>query len=143
MKTTTFKAYASFLIYFFIQTTCMAQKLVFEHVGISDKPLPTIEININKVEKSDFIYRTYVVDKKTFEIYENYTTSYFDKNALTKEVDYDYGTYKVTVYSNTKTTEYFLESKEKSYAFFKGFIEIVKSNDKLYKEIWYLLERLN
>lgn len=141
MKTIHSKLIVFLLICFFTFTSCSAQKLVFEHIGISDKPLPTIEININHVEESNIIH-AFVVDRKTFELYENYTKTYFEKNIATDTLDYDYGTYKVTLYSDSKTTDYFLESKEKSYAFFNRFIEVVNLNEDPYKTIWYLLRRL-
>ncbi|MNQ28933.1 hypothetical protein D3C85_422330 [compost metagenome] len=141
MRTFNFITRAFLFIFIFSLTSCSSQKMIYESIGIMDKPLPTIEITLIQNEKSDSD-RIFIVDKKTFELLKNYMYVQLDKKRAVTENDYEYGAYKISYYSGSKKTEYMLESKEQSIIFFSGQKRILKPEDELYKEIEVLLKRL-
>lgn len=123
-------------------TSCSTQKIIYEPIGIMDKPLPTIEICLKHYKKSEND-KVYVLDKTSFNLLSNYLTEKLgDKNADNQSKHYEYGCYKITYYVGRTKTDYILAKKNESYTFFDSQRDIIKSNDELKKEIEILLNRL-
>lgn len=140
MKKANFKIIVFTLFFFSILTSCSSQKVVYEPLGIMDKPLPTIEIVAK--QQLNLNSKVFELDKKTFDLLEKYIKSKFNQNSAQVKMEYEYGTYKVIYSHGSKKIEYIAEAKEKSKEFFKGQLELVKSNQKLYKKIEELVKRL-
>lgn len=126
-------------MYLSILTSCTSQKLVYEPIGIMDKPLPTIEIVLKNNQKSDND-KIFVIDKDTFEKLLNYIQNQFDEKS--NKFEDEYGCYLITYHVGSKKYDYILNSKSKSVIFFSGQIDIIKSNKDLYQELEVLLKRL-
>ncbi|MGG9963502.1 hypothetical protein [Ferruginibacter sp. SUN106] len=140
MKKSNYKVIAFILFYFSVLSSCSSQKLVYEPLGIMDKPLPTIEI-ITKQYK-DLNRNVFTVDKKTFSLLLKYVRNKLNENPVQIKTDYEYGSYKIIYFWGSKKIEYIIESKEKSRMFFQGQLELINANTKFYKEIEILLARI-
>jgi len=140
MKTINLNRILFVTLCFLILTSCSAQKLIYEPLGEMDKPLPTIEIDVNQLQKSDNV-KAFVLDTKTFNLLVNYTREQLGKSDNVK-TEYEYGCYKVSYYVGSKKIDYILASKENSRNFFNGQKGIIISNQELYKELEVLLKRL-
>jgi hypothetical protein len=128
-------------IYSLVNVSCSAQKLVYEPIGESDKPLPTIQI-ITK-EDNNLIEKTFIVNKETFRILKKYVSNKLDKKQIPINTGYEYGSYKIIYSNGSKRIEYIIDSRDKSRIFFQGQLELIKINPKLYKEIEVLIKRIS
>lgn len=140
MKKINFKFIILVLFYLLTNTSCSGQKLVYESIGITDKPLPTINIVTSKQDHLDS--KTFIVDKMTFSRLEKYIKTKLSKKKGTNKYGYDYGSYKIIYSNGSRRTEYIIDSIDKSRSFFHEQLEIVSSNPELYSEIETLLKRI-
>lgn len=141
MKKTIFKPIMMFLFCSLAVTSCFSQELVYEPIGISDKPLPIFRITTKKHQASNDIY---VIDKKTFSLLKNNILGKKKQEINEFTNIFEYGSYKVTYTDNSKKiTYYIIDSKQKSRLFFKEQLKQLKPSDKLYNDIEILLKRIN
>lgn len=121
-------------------SSCSAQSIIYEPLGIMDKPLPTIKIytKVKKEENKNIKY--FIVDDKTFALLKSYISKNFVKSKVDRE--YEYGSYKITYIRDSEKIEYVIEPKQVSYIFFQQQLPLVYSNKELYEELNTLLKRL-
>ena len=121
-------------------SSCSAQSIIYEPLGIMDKPLPTIKIytKAKKEEKNNIKY--FIIDDKTLAILKSYISKNFIKSKIDRE--YQYGSYKITYVRGSEKIEYVIEPKQVSYIFFQQQLPLIYSNKELYEELNILLKRL-
>ncbi|MDR4953811.1 hypothetical protein REB14_16650 [Chryseobacterium sp. ES2] len=141
MKKKDFKPIMVFLFFLFALTSCASQELIYEPIGISDKPLPIFRITTKKHQ--DLNNDIYVVDRSTFSLLKDGVLNKKNENTNKSDNIFEYGSYKITYLDNSKRRTYIIDSKQKSYIFFQEQLEQVKSNEKLYDRIKVLLKRMN
>jgi hypothetical protein len=124
-------------------TSCTAQqKIIYTHIGISDKPICTIEILLSEQkDTSNFCRKIFLVDKGTFRLLKSYVKKSDNHISTVETMEYPYGTFKVLLLEKSKKYEIII-SKEESIAFFGNQLPLLSSNIKLYNEIEVLLNRL-
>lgn len=140
LKNTLKSLFKLFIILFL--TSCSSQiRIIYEPIGIMDKPLPTIEIGQivdNKEEVSSFVTNKRIVNRLVNHIESSLTKELSEEN----ELGYDYGAYKITVLKDDNKTVYILSSQRASYDFFKNQMELVGADSGIYKELETLIKRL-
>ena len=121
-------------------TSCNAQEITFQPMGIMDKPLPEIFIG-NKCEHSElncFILNRSDLDILIGFISENYSMAKLDS----VEITYPFGAYKIIIKEGHKQKYIILLNKKQSQAFFENQLPYLKNNEKLVKKILLLINRL-
>jgi hypothetical protein len=115
-----------------------AQELIFEPIGIMDKPMPIIKILTNFDALPDA--NTFIVNEETFNELVKYTISNQTTNVINDEI-YNFGTYKITYLTSLEKVEYIVTGDE-CIDFFRGQLGLVKAHNKLYDRIIIILKRL-
>lgn len=115
-----------------------AQELIFEPIGIMDKPMPIIKIltNLDALPEAD----TFIVNEETFNELVKYTTSNQTTNVIDDET-YNFGAYRITYLTSLEKVEYIVTA-DKCIDFFRGQVGLVKAHNKLYDRIIVVLKRL-
>lgn len=131
------------IVFILFLTSCNSQSIiVLEPLGIMDKPLPTIKIfTKGQIIENDSV-KMFITDKSTVNSLKNYIESNLVKEISKKEVEFEYGAYKVKVLKGNAETIYILKTRVDSYDFFKNQIRYIDSNNKLSNELKVLLKRL-
>ncbi|AWG26974.1 hypothetical protein [Flavobacterium kingsejongi] len=124
----------------FMVSSCAAQSIIYEPVGIMDKPLPTIEIYTKEKKKERNNVKVFIVNDKTFALLKKHISNNVIKSKVGEE--YQYGSYKVSCTNGSEKIEYIIESKEASHIFFQQQLSIVKQDKQLYEQLNTLLMRL-
>lgn len=120
----------------FISISCKSQMIIiYEPVGLSDKPLP--KLYIQESCKDDSV-KCFNLDTESFELLRQYIKKYESLSAIVNGSEYPYGAYKVTLMDK----EFVLSDKKNSYLFFKNQLIFLQKNEALYKETKALLKRL-
>ena len=123
--------------------SCSSQeKIIFAHIGISDKPILTIEILYEQKDTSDIYKKTFIIDKKQFCLLKSYMKNNGNHISIIKPMEYSYGSFKVILQENSKKHEWIIINREDSIVFFNNLLPLLHSNIKLYNEIEVLLKRL-
>lgn len=131
------------IVFILFLTSCNSQSIiVFEPLGIMDKPLPTIKIfTKGQITENDSV-KMFITDNSTVNSLKNYIENNLVKEISKKEVEFEYGAYKVKVLEGNAETIYILKTRVDSYDFFKNQIRYIDSNNKLSNELKVLLKRL-
>src|SRR5690606_1400640 len=131
------------IVFILFLTSCNSQSIiVFEPLGIMDKPLPTIKIfTKGQITENDSV-KMFVTDNSTVNSLKNYIENNLVKEISKKEVEFEYGAYKVNVLEGNAETIYILKTRVDSYDFFKNQIRYIDSNNNLSNELKVLLKRL-
>lgn len=131
------------IVFILFLTSCNSQSIiVLEPLGIMDKPLPTIKIfTKGQIIENDSV-KMFITDKSTVNSLKNYIESNLVKEISKKEVEFEYGAYKVKVLKGNAETIYILKTRVDSYDFIKNQIRYIDSNNKLSNELKVLLKRL-
>ena len=123
--------------------SCTAQqKIVYTHIGISDKPICTIEIKLYEQKDTlDLCKKIFLVDKDTFRLLKSYVKKSDNHISTVEPMEYPYGTFKVLLLGRSKKHETII-STEKNIDFFSNQLPLLCSNAELYNEIEVLMNRL-
>lgn len=123
-----------------ISLSCKSQTLIlYESIGLMDKPLPEIRIQEFCNEESNI--KCFVLDKSNLKLLGQYIEKYKEVGHLHNN-EYPYGAYKVILNTGKMEKKIVLPDKEEAYLFFKHQLELLQKNEKLYNEIKVLLKRL-
>src|SRR5690606_17510153 len=122
--------------------SCTSQTaIIYEPIGIMDKPLPKIEIGNcigNDRETKYFVLDKQIIDKLSRSIEDNlsYTTTDTVANR-------EFGIYKITILKNGSKSVFLLKSRKESVVFFQNQLKILDNNTDVYKEFELLIKRIN
>lgn len=121
-------------------TSCKAQKITYQPMGIMDKPLPEIFLG-NKCEHT--VLNCFILDRPDLDILigfisENYSMAKLDS----VEITYPYGAYKIIIKEGHTQKYIILKNKKESQLFFENQLPYLKNNEKLVKKILLLTNRL-
>jgi hypothetical protein len=120
------------------------QKIVYTHIGVSDKPICTIEIVLYEQKKSlNTCRQIFLVDKDAFHLLKLYVKENQNDNRIfiVESMEYPYGTFYVTLFEYSKKYETII-SKNESVVFFGNQLPLLRSNPELYNAIDVLQNRL-
>lgn len=136
-------------IFFVISLTspiCKSQVIIYEPIGIMDKPLAKIYIqtvcntdNITNELQKCFVLDTYSLKSIAQSILKQQHTHPDTFNAAT---EYPFGSYIVTLLSDGRKKQLLLLNKKTSHLFFKQQLAILPKNSNLYPEIQLIINRL-
>ncbi len=124
--------------------SCSSQSIYYQHIGYSDKPMPSIELKVSNHSIAEYsgVKKVFSIDKK---IYNDLTSflkeSRLNKGAYESNQEYPYGTYRITVENNGTKKDYLLSDREASFSFFEKQLRIIQ-DDRIKKEFELIIRRL-
>lgn len=130
------------LFVLFSLLSCSSQNvIIYESIGIMDKPLPRIEIG-NSIgdnrETKYFVLDKQIINKLSINIENN-----IDLLTTETATNGEFGVYQVTILKDGVKKIYLLNSREESLVFFQNQLKILKEHTDVYKEFELLIKRIN
>jgi len=112
--------------------------IIIEHVGLIDKPVPTIKITDDQTDtiaENKSFYNKSVIDKKAFESLRS-TASF--TQGISKKDKYDFGTFRVKIIDRGVLYKQYLLDRKKVLILIDDFIRDLKKRNSNKQLIAYL-----
>jgi len=122
--------------------SCSSQTvIIYESIGIMDKPLPHIEIGNYIGDNREIKY--FVLDKQIINKLSRNIENNIDLLTTETATNREFGVYQITVLKAGEKKIYLLNSRKESLVFFRNQLKILKKDTEVYKEFELLIKRIN
>lgn len=136
----------AFVIFFCTLQHPYSNSIVIEHVGLIDKPIPTLKITDDQTDtipESKAFYNKGVIDKGAYQSLRSIASF---QQGITKKDKNDFGTFRLKIIDSGVLYKQYLLDRKKALLLFDNFIRDLKkrnSNKQLIEYLEMIKKRVN